>query len=64
MGRPQRAVDSTNLPCCALRAEIDEDAWESLYSTTSRPFPRPSTGRIAIKVINHYGDEVLKVFAV
>lgn len=52
------------MPCCALRAEIDEDAWESLYSTTSRPFPRPSTGRIAIKVINHYGDEVLKVFDV
>jgi adenine-specific DNA-methyltransferase len=48
----------------ALRAEIDEDAWESLYSTTSRPFPRPNTGKIAIKVINHYGDEVLKVFPV
>jgi adenine-specific DNA-methyltransferase len=47
----------------ALRAEIDEDAWESLYGTTSRPFPRPATGKIAVKVINHYGDEVLKVFA-
>ena len=57
-------MDSTNLPCCALRAEIDEDAWESLYSTTSRPFPRPSTGKIAIKVSNHSGHEVLKVFAV
>jgi adenine-specific DNA-methyltransferase len=45
----------------ALRAEIDEAAWSSLYSTTSRPFPRPASGRIAIKVINHYGDEVLKV---
>jgi adenine-specific DNA-methyltransferase len=48
----------------ALRAEIDDTAWSSLYSTTSRPFPRPNTGRIAVKVINHYGDEVLKVFPV
>jgi adenine-specific DNA-methyltransferase len=48
----------------ALRAEINEDAWASLNSTTSRPFPRPETGKIAIKVINHYGDEVLKVFDV
>jgi len=48
----------------ALRAEIDEAAWRSLYSTTSRPFDRPATGKIAIKVINHYGDEVLKVFGV
>jgi adenine-specific DNA-methyltransferase len=48
----------------ALRAEIDEGAWSALYSTTSRPFPRPDSGKIAVKVINHYGDEVLKVFAV
>ncbi|MGO8594591.1 site-specific DNA-methyltransferase [Rhizobium ruizarguesonis] len=48
----------------ALKAEIDADAWETLYSDTSRPFPRPSTGRIAVKVINHFGDEVLKVFGV
>jgi len=48
----------------ALRAEIDESAWSSLYTTTSRPFPCPKTGKIAIKVINHYGDEVLKVFSV
>jgi adenine-specific DNA-methyltransferase len=48
----------------ALRAEIDEDAWSTLYSTVSRPFPKPDTGRIAIKVINHYGDEVLKVYEV
>ena len=47
-----------------LKAEIDEDAWSSLYSATSRPFERPSTGKIAVKVINHYGDEVLKVFEV
>jgi adenine-specific DNA-methyltransferase len=48
----------------ALRAEINEEAWSSLYSTTSRPFDSPTTGKIAIKVINHYGDEVLKVFEV
>ncbi|MFO1433025.1 MAG: hypothetical protein U1F76_23450 [Candidatus Competibacteraceae bacterium] len=46
----------------ALRAEIDEAAWSELYSTTSCPFDPPETGRIAVKVINHYGDEVLKVF--
>jgi len=48
----------------ALRAEIDEAAWSSLYSTVSRPFDPPKTGKIAIKVINHYGDEVLKVYEV
>jgi adenine-specific DNA-methyltransferase len=48
----------------ALRAEIDESAWSSLYSTRSRPFPIPDTGKIAVKVINHYGDEVLKVYEV
>ena len=46
----------------ALKAEIDETAWESLYSTKSRPFTKPETGRFAVKVINHYGDEVLKVY--
>lgn len=48
----------------ALKAEIDEEAWESLYSTKSRPFARPATGRIAVKVINDYGDEVMRVFEV
>jgi len=48
----------------ALKAEINEEAWETLYSTTSRPFPKPETGKIAVKVINHYGDEVLKVYEV
>ena len=46
----------------ALRAEIDEEAWATLYRDTSRPFPRPERGRIAVKVINHFGDEVMKVF--
>jgi adenine-specific DNA-methyltransferase len=48
----------------ALQAEINEAAWASLYSTVSRPFPSPASGKIAVKVINHYGDEVLKVFPV
>ena len=48
----------------ALRADVDEDAWSTLYSTVSRPFPVPDTGKIAIKVINHYGDEVLQVYEV
>ncbi len=48
----------------ALKAEIDEAAWSSLYSTNSRPFPKPASKKIAVKVINHYGDEVLKVISV
>jgi len=48
----------------ALRAEVDEGAWSALYSTVSRPFSKPETGKVAVKVINHYGDEVLKVFEV
>ena len=48
----------------ALKANVDEAAWSAIYSTTSRPFPKPKTGKIAVKVINHYGDEVLKVFGV
>ena len=55
---PYKALKTT------LKAEIDEEAWESLYSDTSRPFPKPSSGRIAVKVINHLGDEVMKVFSV
>ncbi|MGD9721812.1 MAG: site-specific DNA-methyltransferase [Pirellulales bacterium] len=47
-----------------LKAEINADAWESLHSATSRPFDKPKSGRIAVKVINHLGDEVMKVFKV
>ena len=47
-----------------LKAEIDADAWATLHSDTSRPFDKPDSGRIAVKVINHLGDEVLKVFHV
>lgn len=53
---PYRALKTT------LRAEINAEAWASLHSDTSRPFPKPATGRIAVKVINHLGDEVMKVF--
>lgn len=48
----------------ALKAEIDEMAWATLYREVSRPFDRPKSGRIAVKVINHFGDEVMKVFRV
>ena len=47
-----------------LKAEIDRDAWATLNSDTSRPFARPASGRIAVKVINHLGDEAMKVFRV
>lgn len=52
---PYKALKTT------LKAEIDEEAWATLYRDTSRPFPRPSSGRIAVRVINHVGDEVMKV---
>ena len=57
-GDPYKSLKTT------LKAEIDRDAWDTLNSDTSRPFPKPSTGRIAVKVINHLGDEVMKVFGV
>jgi adenine-specific DNA-methyltransferase len=47
-----------------LKAEIDEEAWATLHSDTSRPFDRPESGRVAVKVINHLGDEVMKVLRV
>ena len=55
---PYKALKTT------LKAEIDQEAWDSLHSDTSRPFAKPASGRIAVKVINHLGDEVMKVFAV
>lgn len=48
----------------ALKSEIDEDAWSSIYGTKSRPFVAPKSNKVAVKVINHYGDEVLKVFEI
>ncbi|NLV46941.1 MAG: site-specific DNA-methyltransferase, partial [Candidatus Hydrogenedentes bacterium] len=56
--------DPYNALKTTLRAEINEDAWESLHSAVSRPFNKPENGRIAVKVINHLGDEVMKVFRV
>ncbi len=47
-----------------LKAEINEEAWATLHSDTSRPFGKPGSGRIAVKVINHLGDEVMKVFRI
>ena len=47
-----------------LRAEINQEAWETLHSDTSRPFDKPANGRIAVKVVNHLGDEVMKVYRV
>ena len=47
-----------------LKAEIDPEAWATLNSDTSRAFEKPKSGRIAVKVINHLGDEVMKVFRV
>ena len=55
---PYKALKTT------LKAEIDPDAWATLNSDISRPFPRPASGRIAVKVINHLGDEAMKVFRV
>ena len=55
---PYKALKTT------LKAEINEDAWATLNSDTSRPFDKPTSGRIAVKVINHLGDEVMKVFRV
>lgn len=55
---PYKALKTT------LKAEINEDAWATLNSDTSRPFDKPKSGRIAVKVINHLGDEVMKIFKV
>ena len=57
-GDPYKSLKTT------LKSEIDQEAWESLYSDVSRPFDKPASGRIAVKVINHLGDEVMKVFNV
>ena len=47
-----------------LKAEINQEAWETLHSDTSHPFDRPESGRVAGEVIIHLGGEVLKVFGV
>ena len=55
---PYKALKTT------LKAEINREAWATLRNDTSRPFAKPRSGRIAVKVINHLGDEVMKVFRV
>ena len=57
-GDPYKSLKTT------LKAEINPEAWETLNSDTSRPFSKPTSGRIAVKVINHLGDEVMKVFKI
>ncbi len=57
-GDPYKSLKTT------LKAEIDESVWSTLNSDISRPFPKPDSGRIAVKVINHLGDEVMKVYKV
>ena len=65
---PPRLLSRQNDPYGALKttlkAEIDADAWATLHSAISRPFPTPASDRIAVKVINHLGDEVMKVFRI
>jgi adenine-specific DNA-methyltransferase len=55
---PYKALKTT------LKAEVNEEAWETLHSDTSRPFDKPQSGRIAVKVINHLGDEAMKVYSI
>ena len=62
-GRNRIAI-TTVLFLTTLKAEVDEEAWATLHSDVSRPFEKPESGRIAVKVINHLGDEVMKVFRV
>ena len=57
-GDPYKSLKTT------LKAEINQEAWDTLNSDTSRSFSKPESGRIAVKVINHLGDEVMKVFRV
>ena len=70
LDRPFRAAHAYFLggkgPCAKLKrplkAEIGENAWTTLHSAVSRSFPTPESGQVAVKVINHYGDKVLKVY--
>ena len=55
---PYKALKTT------LKAEVNREAWETLHSDISQPFDKPKSARIAVKVINHLGDEVMKVFRV
>ena len=56
-GDPYKSLKTT------LKAEVNAEAWATLNSDVSRPFPKPESGRIAVKVINHLGDEAMKVIS-
>lgn len=45
-----------------LNNDIDAEEWEAAAGTLSHPFPRPYSNKIAVKVINHFGDEVMKIY--
>lgn len=60
----QREAAETAILKAALKSEVDTESWDTLYRTISRPFAKPATGKTAVKVINDYGDEVMKVFAI
>jgi hypothetical protein len=62
--RRNRDLDPYKALKTTLKTEINEEAWASLNSDTSRPFEKPKSGRIAVKVINHLEDEVMKVFRI
>ena len=61
---PGASTDPYKALKTSLKAEINEEAWSTLRREVSRPFDKPQSGRIAVKVINHLGDEVMKVFRV
>ena len=63
-GRAVTLLSRDTVTASGSVCEVDEDAWTALYSTKSLPFAKPKSGKIAVKVINHYGDEVLKVLEV
>ena len=62
IGIQPRGIYFSNRIVAHLKAEVDPEVWATLHSDTSRPFDKPTKGRIAVKVINHLGDEVMKVF--
>jgi len=59
-----RALPESQWKVTAETARLDESAWQTLKSDTSRPFPKPKNGRFTVKVIDNLGDEVMKVFRV
>jgi adenine-specific DNA-methyltransferase len=54
---PYKALKTT------LKAEIDERSLGHAEQRHLTPLRQAQVGRIAVKVINHLGDEVMKVFS-